>query len=132
MLAQRTRDQTFQKPQLKPYGVRRASSILLTVFFFFILAPPPSSSTAGEAQDVPLAEIGCCDVVGIEEEDYSCRLQGWEICRIGGVGRGSVVEEGGAGLEEEGYQEGFWDADCGGFVQDGGGVSRREDFDFCY
>lgn len=42
-----------------------------------------------------------------------------------------MVEEGRAGFQEEGDQEGFWDADEGGFVEDFGGVMRGEDLDFC-
>ena len=40
--------------------------------------------------------------------------------------------EGRAGLEEEWYQEGFGDADGGGFVQDFRGVVGGEDFDCCH
>ena len=107
MLAQRTRDQTFQKLQLNPYRFYwgGASSILLAVLFILALSSSSSTTTtiAGEAQDMPFPKIGGGDVVGVEEEDYSCRLQGGEIGRRGGVGGGGDVgEEGGAGLEEEG------------------------------
>lgn len=70
MLAQRARDQTFQEFQLPSHSCRhRVFAIpVIVVVVVVVIIPGPFAGGGDAALEVPLPEVGRCEVVGVEEE----------------------------------------------------------------
>ena len=71
---------------------------------------------------MPLPEVCRGEVVGVEEQYHGRRLQRRAV-RSEPAGR-DVAEEDVAGLEEERCQEGLWDAEGRGLLQELGREAR--------